>query len=581
MHHESANGAPAGGGHARSNPAEGPTRVAADPMNQALQAARRADAPSRFAAVRDLIARRELRAALVEGTALCRDHPGFAAGWHVAAYLALQAGDARGACELVARALVLEPANAPFRLLHGQCLVAAGRLDEAHTVAASLTDGPEDAAFWLALGTLRQQLNAHGAARAAYDRALALQPDSAAALFNRATVRRFLGDLEGAETDYDRVLALRPDDDEAYLNRSELRPQDAARNHVAELEQALARCRDTGGAGEVRLSYALAKEYEDLGDYRRSFAALSRGAGARRRTLAYDVARDVATVDWIIDAFSRVPPLTDPLPDPIPDPKAERTADTVKGAWPVFVLGLPRSGTTLVDRILSSHPQLISAGESSAFAAAVVAAASAGHAAVASDRRVLIARSAAVDFSALGRDYLGRVAREGYRGRFVDKMPLNYLYCGLIARALPGATLVHVERHPMAVCYAMYKTLFRDGYPFSYSLTDLAAYYVAYARLMTFWRQALPGRINTVSYERLVADQRGETARLLAACELPWDETCMDFHKNPTATTTASASQVRRPLYSTSLWQWRHYEDELSELWHALETAGVAVGVPA
>ena len=576
MHQEGAGEAPAGGGGARSNPAEGPTRVAADRMTQALQTARRADAPSRFAAVRDLIARRDLRAAAVESTALCRDHPGFAAGWHVAAYLALQSGDAPGACELVARALALEPANAPFRLLHGQCLAAAGRPDEARTVADGLTDGLDDAAFWLALGTLRQQLNAHEAARAAYDRALVRQPDHAAALFNRATVRRFLGDLAGAEADYDRVLALRPDDDEAYLNRSELRPQDPARNHVAELEAALARCGDSGGAGEVRLSYALAKEYEDLGEYRRSFAALARGAGARRRTLAYDVARDVATVDWIIEAFSGLPP----LPDPMTDAQADRTADASDNASPVFVLGLPRSGTTLVDRILSSHPQLVSAGESNAFAAAVVAAAGEGSAAGATDRRALIARSATVDFGALGRDYLGRVAREGYRARFVDKMPPNYLYCGLIARALPGATLVHVERHPMAVCYAMYKTLFRDGYPFSYSLTDLAAYYVAYVRLMAFWRRALPGRIHTVAYERLVADQRGETARLLAACALPWDEACIDFHKNPTATTTASASQVRRPLYSTSLWQWRHYEDELAGLRHALEAAGIAVGVP-
>ncbi len=375
-----------------------------------------------------------------------------------------------------------------------------------------------------------------------------------------------MGDLAGAERDYDCVIALRPDDHEAYLNRSELRPQHADRNHVAELESRVARG-NLPWAGEVQLCYALAKEYEDLGRYAASFAALERGASLRRRHMDYDVARDVATVEWIIEHYAGLPAPTGAAPGAAPAP--------------VFVVGLPRSGTTLVDRILSSHPALSSAGELNAFAAAVVSAAAGPSVATGQDRRALIARSAQADFGAMGRDYLRRAGDAGHTGRFIDKMPLNYLYCGLIARALPEATIIHVEREPMAICYALYKTLFKDGYPFSYSLEDIAAYYVAYRRLMRFWHDALPGRMHVVHYEKLVQDQAGETRGLLEACGLPWDEACMRFHENPTATTTASASQVRRPMYSSSLAQWRHYAQPLAGLRRALERAGIEIDADA
>jgi hypothetical protein len=154
-------------------------------------------------------------------------------------------------------------------------------------------------------------------------------------------------------------------------------------------------------------------------------------------------------------------------------------------------------------------------------------------------------------------------------------MPLNYLYCGLIRRALPAATIIHVTRHPMAACYAIFKTLFKDGYPFSYDLGDLAQYYIGYRRLMDHWRSIMPGAIYELRYERLVTDQTSETRRLLEACGLEWEEKCLQFHRNPAATTTASAAQVRRPLYASSINQWHHYAGELQGLRSQLVTAGI------
>ena len=188
-----------------------------------------------------------------------------------------------------------------------------------------------------------------------------------------------------------------------------------------------------------------------------------------------------------------------------------------------------------------------------------------------------MARSAGVDFRALGRDYLTKARGVIPAGRFTDKMPLNYLYCGLIRRALPGARILHLTRHPMAAGYAMYKTLFRDGYPFSYDLGEIARYYAAYRRLMVHWETTLPGAILPVAYEELVADPVGQTRRALAFCGLGWEEACLRFHLNPAPTTTASAAQVRRPLYDTSVAQWRRYERQLAGLRDELVGLGVPV----
>ena len=467
-------------------------------------------------------------------------------------------------------ALALEPENPKLLLLRAQSLLAVGELRRAREVAgAAQRRAPTDARFFDALGTIYTRANDQRRALEAYDRAVHLDPDNPRLLFNRAAVRRFVGTLEEAEADYDRVIALEPHDHEACKNRSYLRTQTADRNHIAELEALLKRG-PGDWRGEVHLRFALAKEYEDVGAYEQSFRHLEQGARLRRVHLRYDVEIDVATVDWIRQAFPQV------LPEAPPQlPRGALAAQSGEPA-PIFIVGLPRSGSTVVDRILSSHSKVTSAGEPTCFAQALVEAVKHRARGAPLPRRELVARSATLDFRALGREYLRRVRAAGVAGScFVDKMPLNFLYCGLIRRALPHARIVHVHRTPLGACYALYKSLFEDGYPYSYDLREIGRYYIAYRRLMHHWNRTLPGTIHSLSYECLVADQIGETERLLEFCGLEWEDPCLEFDRNPSPTTTASAAQVRRPLYDSSVSQWRHYEHQLRGLRDQLQTAGI------
>lgn len=511
-----------------------------------------------------LLRERNWSAASTACSRLNRAHPRYAPGWHSASLVALVLERATEALGCIERAIELEPGNARYLLQRGHSLIALGRLTEAGKAAAAAHRvAGADATLLDAIGTVLSRANDQAGASRAYSQALALAPENARILYNRATVRRYLGELTEAEADYDRAIALDPFDYEAYKNRSDLRPQYADSNHIEGLQTLLAR----GGLpwqGEIQLHYALAKELEDLARYQESFRHLARGARLRRAHLRYDVAADVATVDWVIEAF------------PAPHPSADATASIES---PIFIVGLPRSGTTLVDRILSSHPRVRSAGELPSFALSVMAAVVRHSRSGPVPRRTMIERAATLNFSALGRDYLARARAAGAEnGRFIDKMPLNYLYCGLIARALPNARIVHVRRHPMASCYAIHKTLFKDGYPFAYDLDELARYYIAYRRLMTHWENVLPGRLYTLEYEALIADQARESSRLLKFCGLDWHDACAQFERNGAPATSASAAQVRRPLYRSSVSMWKHYRRELSTLALQLEDGGICLG---
>lgn len=504
-----------------------------------------------------------LQAAIEVCRTLNARHPQFTSGWRTASLIALQAADPSAALVLIERALALNPADGRSLLQKAQCFMALRRQREgvemANMARPILND---DAAALDSLGTLFSLSGEQHLALAAYERALQLAPRNPTITFNRAAVQRFLGKLEAAEEDYDRVISERPNDFEAYLNRSELRRQTPDRNHVTELERLL-----SGGIaqwrGEVQIRYALAKEYEDLAEHARSWQHLELGAKLRRRHLKYDIDRDVATVDWIIEAFPEGPPAS---------------GGGFPTEEPIFIIGLPRSGTTLVDRILGSHSSVHSAGELNDFPQALVHAVARNSNSRPMPRRELVAASAKIDFELLGRDYLQRTRpTTGQRAHFTDKNPLNYLYCGIMRRALPKTRIVHLTRHPLAVCYAMYKTLFKDGYPFSYDLQEIGRYYIAYRKLMSHWHATMPGAIQDSSYEQLVLDQVGETRRLLEHCDLQWQDTCLEFHRNPAPTTTASAPQVRRPLYDSSLAQWRHYAVQLAGLHSQLRAAGIDV----
>ena len=311
----------------------------------------------------------------------------------------------------------------------------------------------------------------------------------------------------------------------------------------------------------MKLRFALAKEFEDLGMYEESFTSLKQASDLRRRHMSYEVDHDLQTISDVIATYSSktISEITPGLEEPSP----------------IFIVGLPRTGTTLVERILASHDQVQSLGELNDFALELVQQVKPKLPAN-SSRSLLVEKSCEIDFFDLGSGYLERVCRRRDSSpRFIDKLPLNYLYCGLIHAALPNAKLVHVVRHPMDACYAMYKRLFRDAYPMSYDLSDLGRYYLAYRELMQHWYSVLPGVIHTVSYEALVGDQDTVTRELLSYCELEFQEACLAFNENPAASTTASALQVRQPVYDSSVNRWRCYERQLGSLSQLLEQAGI------
>ena len=279
---------------------------------------------------------------------LNRRAPRLADGWLAASRIDMALKDPQRALASIEQATALDPANGRYAIQRAQVLLTLGRRGAALDAArlAALLAG-QDAAAWDAIGTLRSFAGDQAGALEAYDRAVALAPEESQFAFNRASVRRFLGDLPGAESDYDRAIAQKPLDFEAYLNRSELRTQTAERNHVAELE-ALTRRPELDWRGDVQIHYALAKEYEDLGRHAEAFDHLQRGARRRREHLRYDVSVDVATADWIADAFPVAPAA----------PSAPAASAPQAGMEdPIFVVGLPRSGTTLVEGSLPAIPQ--------------------------------------------------------------------------------------------------------------------------------------------------------------------------------------------------------------------------------
>lgn len=506
----------------------------------------------------------ETRAAIAACEQLNRRHPDYASGWHTASRLALQLNNPPVALNAIERALAIEPGSTPWLLQKGLCLVRLHRISDLEAIVATLSARRMKSAYECStLALLLTELGRRAEAVELYEKAARLNPDEPRHYYNLACLQRSLGDVEGAERNFDRTLELDPADYEALKIRSELRTQTAERNHVDALE-GLLQAGLTNPRGETQVCYALAKELEDLGEYERSFRYLKQGADSRRSYMRYDVQRDIDTMASIRDVFS-----------------AElfgRAHGGHDSDEPIFVIGMPRTGTTLVERLLSSHSDVFAAGELTNFAVEMMRLArhAAGNRDI--DRDELVRLTAGLDVAQLGRAYVDSTRPlTGHTKRFIDKLPLNFLYVGLIRLALPNARIVSLVRHPVDTCYAIYKQLFVDAYPFSYDLVELARYYIAYADLMRHWHAVLPGVVHEVAYESLVADFESEARRIVAYCRLDWQPQCLTFYDNPEASLTASTVQVRKPVYSSSVGKWRHFRQQLEPLVETLRDAGIAV----
>jgi tetratricopeptide (TPR) repeat protein len=419
---------------------------------------------------------------------------------------------------------------------------------------------PLDAQTLDTLGVIFTRANAHDRATALYDRAVTLAPNQPNYRYNFAKSLVFVGDMDTAERELDACISAAPWLWGAHLTLSQLRKQSRTSNHLDRLHALIPKTLDNPAA-QMNLHLSLAKEYEDLAEYPKSFEHLVAGkkAGGARRS--YSSAQDEALFERIISA------------SPTPQPASVGFVTEE----PIFILGMPRSGTTLVERIISSHPDVHAAGELQNFPLALKRA---------SGSRTpnlldvdAIARSQDLDWKKLGEDYLSSTRPDtGSTPRFIDKLPHNFLYLGAIANALPNAKIICLRRDPIDTCLSNFRQLFGQNsafHDYSYDLLDTGRYYVLFDRLMAHWKEQFPERILEVDYETLVENQEGSTWQLLQFCNLTWNDACLNFQNNEAPATTASAVQVRAPMYRTSMQRWKHYEKEMADLQKLLTASGI------
>ena len=493
--------------------------------------------------------------ALVKAKPLCAEH------WLVLSEVLSNPSLAGTGKPLVAanRAVQLAPENIACLTQQANCLVDDGEFKKAQSIAEkALALNPADAFIYDKLGLIFNRCGELTTAYQCFKKATELQPKTTHFLFNLAALQRAMGLTDEARQSFTAVIACEPDNSSAYLARSGLYKASDELNAVNELKQALAKAKHPHS--KVKLNFALAKELEDMQQYQNSFSYLQAGNDIRKQHMDYQVANDVQAMEAITNSFS-------------PKNYSAITAgfDTEE---PIFIIGLPRTGTTLLERIITSHTEVFSAGELQNFSINLVKQAQ-QKLGQGLNRSDLIKQSVNLDYDALGRCYLESTRpRTGSHKHFVDKLPLNFLYAGLIHKALPEAKIIHLTRSPMDACYAIYKTLFEQAYPFSYQLSDLAQYYLAYRRLMDHWQTLLGDNLYHVAYEDLVNQQEQTSRALIDYCRLDWQPECLHFEKNSAPTSTASATQVREGIYKSSVAKWRNYEQQLQPLQQAIEEGG-------
>ena len=517
------------------------------------------------AQARAALRRGDLPAAASAAQALAAQQPERAAGFLLLGITAAEAGQHARAVPLLEAAIAREPSAEA--LAHLAKLLILLRRDGAAADAAerALALECDDALTLDTIGCVLARLGRHEASLAPFAAAVARDPGNLDYRYNLAAASGFTGRVTDAREHYEAILADDPGHARAHYALAILSRQSPAANHIPRLEAALAAA-DAPGDG-LRIRYALAKELEDVGRAREAFAHLSAANALHKRALRYDFSQDEAIFDALEALFAASTPVLSPHADPA-------------GCPAIFVTGMPRTGTTLVDRILSSHPDVQSAGELQAMPLAIKALAGTASRTVIDPDTIAASRDLAP--GDIARAYMARAEHHRPPGsaRFVDKLPANFLYIGHIARAFPQAPIVCLRRAPMDTVWSNYKNLFASQsayYAYSYDPMDTARYYRRFDRLMALWERLFPGRVLQLSYEALVADQEGETRRLLGHCGLDWNEACLSFHENKAAVATPSAAQVRRPLNADAVGRWRAYEDELRGVADWLEAGGIAI----
>jgi tetratricopeptide (TPR) repeat protein len=362
----------------------------------------------------------------------------------------------------------------------------------------------------------------------------------------------FLGRFEEATRAIEAAIAITPRA-RFYYNLTLSKRLSTKDDHLAAMEDLARNVSALDEEEQVFLRFALGKALKDVGDHENSFAHLLAGNAIKRKQVAYDGEATDKLFDRTKSTFTR-------------DLMRRSGGAGCSSETPIFILGMPRSGTTLVEQILASHPKVFGAGERDDFSAVV--------AGLGGDQRSTalfpeFIPSLPLDaFRRIGADYVDRLrGLAPTAGKITDKMPENFRFVGLIHLALPKARIIHLQRDPVDTCLSCFATLFYEPLDYTYDLKELGRYYRAYQRLMDHWREILPpGVMLDVRYEDIVDDIEGQARRMIAHCGLEWDARCLDFHRANRPVRTASMGQARQPLYKTSVGRWRAYEGQLGPL---------------
>lgn len=456
------------------------------------------------------------------------------------------------------RALQIKPQYATAHFNLGNILHEQGRLKEAEaSYRLALQARPDSADTHVNLGNTLQDMGKIDEAEASYRSALQISCNHAEAHGNLGEILMESGRFGEAEASFHRALQIKPDCIKVRMNLALLKKTKTDDENMAALvaadEAVRSGAKPLPGEDAAYLHFALGKCHDDLCEYEKAFPHFFEGNRIKRATFDYDpdkMAQIFASIMRNFDAaaIGRLRGGGDP------------------SRLPIFVLGMPRSGTTLTEQIVASHPEVHGAGELPDLMA--IAMRDAGGAAFPDNLRSLDPAR----LTAWGAEYVAGLQRRAPNmGRITDKMPENFLAVGLIHLMLPNAKIIHVNRNPVDTCLSCFFQLFREKQEFTYDLAELGRYYAGYARLMEYWRKVLPeGAFLDVRYEEVVSDQEAQSRRIIEYCGLEWDDACLDFHRSKRAVRTASMAQVRQPMYKSSVERWRPYEKHLKPLLDAL-----------
>lgn len=428
-------------------------------------------------------------------------------------------------------------------------------VDEADALLVNLLERkPRNADALFRLGKLNQQRGNFHEAEDNFLQAFKNDRTMVAALTSHAKVCAALGDTDKALSLFRRAREIRPSDGEAHYGLALLNKNDINSDDISHMEKTY-KIKQLGDKDKAYICYALGKVYDDLHQYEKAFEYFAEANHVKRKSFpfTYEIQHDENYFNKIKNAFDSefIKSI---------NPKA------VNNFTPVFILGMPRSGTTLAEQILASHSQVYGAGELEELNNLVNEIQSRTKSRFPDALNKLLEK----DWQELANQYINRVSRRASVSCLTDKRPYNFRYIGLIAKLFPNAKIIHCQRNPLATCLSIYRYHFSSSEPYATDLTDLGKYYLMYQDLMAFWEEKLPGRIHDLHYEELINNPEKEIKHLLDYCGLPFEENCLEYFNNKRSVNTPSASQVRQPIYKTAIEHWQHYEKDLEPLKAAL-----------